>query len=210
MKMIIHLNMKKTLILLTLASLALFTACNSRQKAPEVSNDAAQIVLNNIFSRKSVRSYTDQPVPDEMVETLLRAAMSAPSGMNVQPWHFVVVNTREMLDRLAKEIPNRMLETAPLAIVVCGETMLGEGRPNNNWKMDASAATENLLLAAEAMGLGAVWTAADYDARADAVIEVLGIPSNVRPLCVVPIGFPAGNDQPKDKWKPERIHYNKW
>ncbi|MBO7118520.1 MAG: nitroreductase family protein [Bacteroidales bacterium] len=202
--------MKKTLILLTLASLALFTACNSRQKAPEVSNDAAQIVLNNIFSRKSVRSYTDQPVPDEMVETLLRAAMSAPSGMNVQPWHFVVVNTREMLDRLAKEIPNRMLETAPLAIVVCGETMLGEGRPNNNWKMDASAATENLLLAAEAMGLGAVWTAADYDARADAVIEVLGIPSNVRPLCVVPIGFPAGNDQPKDKWKPERIHYNKW
>jgi nitroreductase len=130
--------------------------------------------------------------------------------MNVQPWHFIVVNTREMLDRLAKEIPNRMLETAPLAIVVCGETMLGEGRPNPNWKLDASAATENLLLAAEAMGLGAVWTAADYDARADAVIEVLGIPSNARPLCVVPIGFPAGNDQPKDKWKPERIHYNKW
>ena len=206
----LHLNMKKTLILLAIASMAIFTACNSGQKAPETSNDAAQAVLNNIFSRKSVRSYTDQPVPDEMVETLLRAAMAAPSGMNVQPWHFIVVNTREMLDRLAKEIPNRMLETAPLAIVVCGETMLGEGRPNNNWKLDASAATENLLLAAEALGLGAVWTAADYDARADAVIEVLGIPSNARPLCVVPIGFPAGNDQPKDKWKPERIHYNKW
>lgn len=202
--------MKKALFLLAISSMAIFTACNSGQKAPEVSNDAAQVVLNNIFSRKSVRSYTDQPVPEEMVETLLRAAMSAPSGMNVQPWHFVVVNTREMLDRLAKAIPNRMLETAPLAIVVCGETMLGEGRPNPNWKLDASAATENLLLAAEAMGLGAVWTAADYDARADAVIEVLGIPSNVRPLCVVPIGFPAGNDQPKDKWKPERIHYNKW
>ena len=202
--------MKKILVLLAIASMAFLTACSSKQKAPETSIDTAQIVLDNIFSRKSVRSYTNQPVPEEMVETLLRAAMSAPTGMNVQPWHFVVVNTREMLDRMAKEIPNRMLETAPLAIVVCGETMLGEGRPNNSWKLDASAATENLLLAAEALGLGAVWTAADYDARADAVIEVLGIPSNVRPLCVVPIGFPAGNEQPKDKWKPERIHYNKW
>ncbi|MBQ4169081.1 MAG: nitroreductase family protein, partial [Bacteroidales bacterium] len=80
--------------------MAFFTACNSGQKAAETSNDAAQAVLNNIFSRKSVRSYTDQPVPEDMVETLLRAAMAAPSGMNVQPWHFIVVNTREMLDRL--------------------------------------------------------------------------------------------------------------
>lgn len=180
------------------------TSCNNtgKQISPE---QATQAVLDNIAARKSVRSYTADPVPDEMIEKMLRAAMSAPSAMNSQPWEFVVVRQRETLDTLASRLKYaKMLKGAPLAIAVCAHNEY------NLWEHDASAATENLLLAAEALGLGAVWTAANDEQRASVVIEQLGLPEGVWPLCVVSIGFPAGNEQPKDKWKPERIHYEKW
>ena len=104
-----------------------------------------------------------------------------------------------------------MLKGAPLAIIVCGETLWMGGTENPFWSQDCSAATQNLLLAAEAIGLGAVWTAAYPDEmRCAAISEAIGLPSTVKPLCVIPIGHPAGDDQPKDKWKPENIHYGKW
>ena len=115
-----------------------------------------------------------------------------------------------------------MIAQAPVVFVVCGETTMMRkpwGQPdaepeevlNGNWALDCSAAAENLLLAAEALGLGAVWTAAYPDEdRMNPVCEALGLPANVTPLCVIPCGYPAGDDQPKDKWKPENIHYDKW
>ncbi|MBQ1937295.1 MAG: nitroreductase family protein [Bacteroidales bacterium] len=177
--------------------------------------DATQAVLDNIAARTSVRAYTSEPVPEEMVETLLRAAMAAPSAMNRQPWEFVVVNDRAVLDTLAGKLRYaKMLVQAPLAIVVCAETMIthrdGSQSENGLWEHDASAATQNILLAAKALGLGAVWTAASDSERASVVKEALNIPGTIMPLCVIPIGFPAEDPEPKDKWKPEKIHYNKW
>ena len=147
--------------------------------------------------------------------------MAAPTGMNVQPWRFVVVRDQAVKDALAGP-RGGMIAQAPVVIVVCGETTMMRkpwGQPdaepeeveNGNWALDCSAATENLLLAAEAIGLGAVWTAAyPYPDRMEPVREALGLPANVMPLCVVPVGYPGGDDQPKDKWKPENIHYDKW
>ena len=176
------------------------------------SNGSADAALANIHARKSVRQFTAEPVSQEDVETILRAAMAAPTAMNIQPWSFVVLSERADLDALSDQLPYaKMLKQAPLAIVVCGETSMGEGRENIFWEQDCSAATQNLLLAAEALGLGAVWTAAYPDVdRCNAIKEALGMPENVMPLCVVPVGHPAGDNQPKDKWKPEKIHYGRW
>lgn len=164
------------------------------------------IVLENIFTRKSVRKFTSEPVSDKQVETLLKAAMAAPSAMNKQPWRFVVVNDKEKLASMAESLPYARLDTAPLAIVVCGD--LSDYK--KFWVDDCSAATENLLLAAEAMGLGAVWTAASDYERSAIVKNALELPENIHPLCIVPVGHPDGEFQPKDKWDPSKIHYNKW
>ena len=183
--------------------------------------DNAQTVLDTIFARKSVRSYTDQDVTPEQVETLLKAAMSAPTGMNLQPWRFVVVRDQEVKDKLAGP-RGGMIASAPVVIVVCGETTwthkpFGQpdaeevSEPNGNWTADCAAATENLLLAAESMGLGAVWTAGyPYEDRMNPAREVLGLPDNVSLYCLVPVGYPAGEAQPKDKWNPENIHQDRW
>ena len=169
-------------------------------------------VLENIHNRKSVREYTSEPVSKENIETMLQAAMAAPTAVNFQPWRFIVLDNKEDLNKLAEKLPYaKMLAQAPLAIVVCGETLWMGGAENPFWAQDCSAATQNLLLAAEALGLGAVWTAAYPDEqRCASIKEALGMPETVQPLCVIPIGHPAGENQPKDKWKPENIHYGRW
>ena len=189
--------------------------------APKQKEAAEPSALDVIFSRKSVRSYTDQAVTDEQIETLLRAAMAAPTGMNVQPWRFVVVRDQAVKDALAGP-RGGMIAQAPVVIVVCGETTMMRkpwGQPdaepveaeNPFWYEDCAAATENLLVAAEAIGLGAVWTACyPMPDRMEPTIAALGLPDNVKPFAVVPVGYPAGDDQPKDKWKPENVHYDRW
>ena len=203
--------MKKITLVIILLVMTAASCCFAQEK-----KDAREAVLENIANRKSVRAFTDEPVSDADIETLLRAAMAAPTAMNRQPWEFVVINDRDTLKALAGKLRHaRMLEQAPLAIVVCAETMLTlrDGRQVENmfWEHDASAATENLLLAAEAIGLGAVWTAASDPERSKEVKAALGITGTIMPLCVVPIGHPANPDEkPKDKWKPEKIHWNRW
>ena len=174
--------------------------------------NSAEAVLNNIHSRKSVRSFTSQPVSEEQVETLLRAAMAAPTAVNFQPWRFVVVTEREQLDAMAEILPYaKMLRQAPAAIVVCGETLWMGGNENPYWQQDCAAATQNLLLAVEALGLGAVWTGVYPNQDLYPKLHnYLNLPSTVQPFCCIPVGHPAGNEQPKDKWKPENIHYGKW
>ncbi len=171
--------------------------------------------LSVIAARCSVRSYDQsRDVDGATVEALLKAAMSAPTAVNLQPWEFVVVKDKATLEALAKT--NRfggMIAHAPLAVVVCGDTIQeARGEPNKWWMLDCSAATENLLLAATAKGLGAVWTAVyPHDERISAVRQVLNIPDRFIPLCIVPIGYPADSSaKPKDKWKPEKIHNDKW
>ena len=195
----------KRIKLILVSLLCMMTLSGFAQEKP-VNQDA----LDNIHARKSVRSYTDENVTPEQVETLLRAAMAAPSGMNAQPWRFVVVREQEVKNKLAGGF-NKMIAKAPVVIVVCGKTTNKTGGQNGNWTADCAVAAENLLLAAEALGLGAVWTACyPYEDRMKPTIEALGLPDEVKPLCIIPVGHPAGKDKPKDKWNPENIHYDKW
>lgn len=201
--------MKSRFLLIALAALT-FTAMTSCSDSTE--NSKLDAVLENIHNRKSVRQFTSEPVSDEHIEIMLKAAMAAPTAVNYQPWRFVVVTEREELDAMADVLPYaKMLKQAPLAIVVCGETTWMGGNENPYWQQDCAAATENLLLTVEALGLGAVWTGVYPNAElVNPLSEFLGLPGNVKPFCAIPIGHHDGTTQPKDKWKPENIHYGKW
>ena len=166
-------------------------------------------VLSNIHSRKSVRDFDkDKAVSKEMLETLLKAAMAAPSAVNFQPWQFVAVTDGKSLNALGNSLPYaKMLLSATAAIAVCGDPAISE----LYWEVDCAAATENILLAAEALGLGAVWTATHpHEDRMQSTRTILNIPSNILPLNVIAIGFPKAQEQPKDKFKVEKIHWEKW
>ncbi len=183
------------------------------EEQPDGATGATTQTLDCIMTRTSVRDYLDKDVDEKMTEQLLRAAMAAPTAGNRQPWRFVVVRERATLDTLAARFkPMQMAAKAPLAIVVCGDltaTFTGEGQ--GYWIQDCSAATENLLLAAHAMDLGAVWCGvAPLKDRMDFVSRLLNLPDSVRPLNVVCIGWPAAPQQPKDKWHPEYIHQSTW
>ena len=186
-------------------------ALDDKSADAEQSFNAEQAVLNNIATRTSIRDYEARPVEKEKIEKMLRAAMAAPTAMNKQPWHFVVVDQRPLLDALADANPYaKMIKKAPLAIVVCGDTeKMIEGGGRDFWIQDASAATENMLLAAHALGLGAVWTGAyPAEERCQAIGKALSLSSNLIPLNMVVIGYPAEHPQPKEKFKEENISYN--
>lgn len=212
--------MKHNLILAGLATAAALFFAGCGQPAPDAADNGAS-ALSVIMNRKSVRSFTGEKISQEQIETILKAAMAAPTAINIQPWQFVVVNDDALLEQLYGGNPRgAMFTQAGTVIFVCGETEMSrpgrdggepEAAPNQFWSQDCSAATENLLLAVEALGLGAVWTALYPDEmRSKPIADALGLPENVKPLCAVPVGYPAGEDQPKDKWKPEKIHYNRW
>jgi len=163
-----------------------------------------------LMTRRSVRAYTDEPVSDEQVQTILAAGMQAPSANNRQPWHLVVLRRRERLDALAEVLPfGKMLAQAPLGIVVCADAGL---QPNAGyWTQDCAAATQNILLACHALGLGAVWIGVyPRDERVTALRELLSLPETVIPLCAIAIGWPAERPAPIDRFRPERIHEEQW
>ena len=197
--------------MLVVALAAMLTACNGQNEVKNESNDNG--MLETIMTRTSIRQYTDQPVEKEKIEAMLRAGMAAPTAVNAQPWHFVVVSDKAKLGELAAANPHAgMLKSAPLAIVVCGDmTKAMEGKGRQFWIQDCSAATENILLAAHAQGLGAVWTALyPMEERIQPVSEALKLPDTLIPLCTVVIGYPAEQPEPKDKWKPEDVSYNEF
>ena len=203
--------MKKLRLLLAVALATMLTACNGQSEVKNESNDNG--MLETIMTRTSIRQYTDQPVEKEKIEAMLRAGMAAPTAVNAQPWHFVVVSDKAKLGELAAANPRAgMLKSAPLAIVVCGDmTKAMEGKGRQFWIQDCSAATENILLAAHAQGLGAVWTALyPMEERIQPVSEALKLPDTLIPLCTVVIGYPAEQPEPKDKWKPENVSYNEY
>lgn len=169
--------------------------------------------IKNIMTRVSVREFTGEKISDAQIDTLLRAAMAAPSAINKQPWAFIVVTDEALIAQLGEALPYSRCSNHPaVAIIPCGDLSKAiPGEMANFWINDVSAATENLLLAAHAMGLGAVWTGLHPDMnRAKMVQEMLGLPEHIIPLCVVPVGVPAEQPEVKDKYKPENIHYNAW
>jgi len=170
-------------------------------------------IIETILQRKSVRHYGAGEIPKEDLETIMRAGMAAPSGMNKQPWAFVAVRDRQQLDMLGDALPYaKMLLQATAAVIVCGDLRTLSNEEAKLWVQDTSAATENILLAAEALGYGAVWTAVYPEAdRMKPVVEILGLPERVIPLNAIAVGQPLEDrDRPKNKWKPEKIHYDHW
>ena len=214
--------MKRFVLSALLMGTLLMCGCQCENQQEE-SAPVYETVLSNILQRKSVRSYTSDTIASDVMENLLRAAMAAPSGRDWRPWSFVVITDKSRLGEIFEGNFNMpKFEQAAAIVVICADTTVSRppadnpnGEPvvqvNHLWRDDMGAVTENLLLLAEAYGLGACWTACyPYADRMEPVKRALALPATVVPYCVVPIGYPAGNEQPKDKWDPARIHYNVW
>ena len=204
----------KKLVFAMAAAMLILGACTPQtdENKNEATADNGNAAIENIMTRTSIRQYKDQPVEQEKVDILLKAAMAAPTAVNLQPWHFIVITDKPTIDLLSGRQPTN----APLLIAVCGDTdktTMPDGKTKlpDFWVEDVSAATENLLLAAHALGLGAVWTGV-YPAmeRVAEVANVLNCPQNIVPMAVVRIGYPDEAPEPKDKFKEENISYNKF
>lgn len=165
-----------------------------------------------ISERKSVRKYTGELISKPDIEKILKAAMAAPSAMHMLPWKFVVVSEPDTLKQLSAQLPfAQMLEKAGTAIVVCAVPEEAAGSNEAYAILDCACASENILLAAEALGLGAVWTAVYPDEQLMvSVRKVLNIPGDVIPLNIIPVGHPAGEESVQDKYNPVNIHWGKW
>lgn len=170
-------------------------------------------VIDAIMTRRSVRKFTGEKVDAPDIDTMLRAGMAAPSAVNVQPWAFIVVTDRKVLDDLCARLPYaKMLDRAGAAIVVCGLPSKDGQFAKDFWPLDCSAATENILLAAHALGYGAVWTAVYPDARKIADVRAAcKIPADAIPFNVIPLGVPVEPESaPQDKYNPGSVHADAW
>ena len=167
-------------------------------------------VMKAILSRRSIRKYKPDPIPDDLLRELLEAAMSAPSSDNRQPWHFVVIDDRSTLDGITRFHPiSFMLKGAPLAIAICGDLHAAKG--SEVWVQDCSAATENLLIAANACGLGAVWLGIyPTKARVCGLKGLLSLPQDIVPLALVAIGYPAEKKPRENRYNENKVHRNTW
>jgi len=166
--------------------------------------------IKAIHNRRSVRNYQDKPVADELITKILAAGMAAPSARNQQPWEFVVITDKIILEKIPSINPfTQMAAKAPLAILICGNLELET--TSGYWVIDCAAATQNMLLCAHALGLGAVWTGTyPNEERMDGYTELLSIPEFVIPHSLIVVGYPVEQPPPEDRFKPDRIHYNEW
>ena len=203
------------IILLGLIAYLLYINKFGNKSASVSSTDTTNFktALDVINARKSVRHFTDKIVSKEDLVTIVKAGMAAPTAVNKQPWHFIIINERKTLNDLSLGLPNaQMIKQATAAIIVCGN--LHKALPDEAseyWIQDCSAATENMLLAVEAMGLGAVWTGVyPNKERIGFIKSFFKLPDYIIPLNVIPIGYPTGEDKPKNKFKEENISWNKF
>jgi len=165
--------------------------------------------IEAIMSRRSIRKYIDKKIPEETITKLLKAAMNAPSAHNRQPWHFIAVDDRETLNKVPEYHQySKMLENASHAIVVLGDN---EVQTSDFWIHDCSAATENILIAANALGLGAVWLGVHpHETLIEGTKKLFNIPAHVTPLGIISLGYPEETKPPRENYNPERVHKNKW
>lgn len=166
--------------------------------------------MEAIYSRRSVRQYTSKPVSRELVRDILKAAMSAPSAGNERPWHFIILTDRAILDEIPKFHPySAMLKQASAAILVCGDPALEKHK--GYWVLDCAAASENILLAAHAKGLGAVWCGVyPTEDRVQNLKKLLHLPEQITPFSLIPLGFPAEIKDVPDRFDGSRVHDNRW
>ena len=169
-------------------------------------------LLQFIFTRRSIRKFTGREIPESMLADLLKAAMAAPSAVAKDPWHFIVLRTRTSLDRLAAVLPNgQMLKDATAALIVCGDLQKAHDQELSFLLQDVSAATENILLAANALGLGGCWLGIHpREERIAAVSTLFTIPENVIPVAGIALGWPAQESSPRTRYNPACIHQEQW
>lgn len=170
--------------------------------------DITNETLKTIFNRKSVRSFEDKPIPKEIINILFRAGMAAPSAKNRQLWEFFLIDDRKILDDLSAKLPHaKMLVQTPAAIMICGDTE--DKYESGFWDQDCSAATQNILLASESLGLGAVWIGVyPREDRVKIVQGIFKLPRNIVPLNIIPIGYPNETPEVINKWNPAKLHHN--
>lgn len=189
---------------------ATFFSCSEKKSDNQMSVQDA--VYSNILTRTSVRQYTDQTVEQGKIDTLLRAGMAAPSAGNKQPWRFIVIQDKDIISAIADSAGKKPAQNAPLLIAICGDS--NDTFPEDAfdfWVEDCSAVTENMLLAAHSMGLGACWLGFYPRKEGVAILRsILNIPNYIIPLSVISVGYPNESPAPKDKWDAEKIHYNRW
>ncbi len=168
--------------------------------------------ITAILTRRSIRDYTTHPVPEDLVRLLVEAGMSAPSAFNERSSEFIVINDRKVLDEIFQLNTKAMqIKKASVAIVICGNQAKEKFPGKGFWQLDGSVAAENILLAAHAVGLGAVWTAIyPYEDRMAAVKKLLNLPEQVLPLAILPIGYPAEKKFRENRFDPARYHQNRW
>lgn len=166
--------------------------------------------LEAILTRRSIRRYTAEPVAEDLIKKLLEAAMYAPSAHNQQPWQFIVIQDRQVLDKIPEFHPHSsMLKSAPLAILVCGDS--SRFKSPYFWPQDCAAATQNILLAAKALGLGTVWMGVyPRENLMEGMRTLFKIPEGVVPFSLIAVGYPAEEKLRPERFDEQRIHYNRW
>ena len=194
--------MKKLLSVYCFVVLCFFISCSMANSSSQNS------AIENILNRKSVRKYSDKKIEKEKIDTILRCAMAAPSGMNKQPWEILVVTDKEKLEKIAEVAPNASYaKNSQVTIIVCGDKNISD----KFWEQDCCAVTENILLAVEALGLGAVWCMVyPSDERVAGIKSLFNLPENIIPLNIIPIGYPFAKEEPKQKYNIKKIHNNNW
>jgi nitroreductase len=167
-------------------------------------------LYDGLITRRSIRKYSDYPVSRDIIEKIVKAGMYAPSAVNCQPWHFVIIDDTKIFNDIMDVHPySKMLEGAQWAILVLGDEKL-EHAPGY-WAVDCGAATQNILLAAHAEGLGAVWLGLHpREERKKAISELFSLPDHILPFSLISLGYPAEEKETPDRYKKDRIHYNQW
>lgn len=168
--------------------------------------------LEVLYTRRSIRAFTSEPVDEETVKALLSAAMIAPTAGNSQGWRFIVITDRARLDAIAEVHPfAKMAKDAPLAILVCGDTENVPERYKAYWAIDGAAAIQNILLAGRALNIGTVWCGVHpVPEREAAMRELFALPAHINPVGLVIAGHPAQPFKREDRYDSEKVHHNTW
>lgn len=196
-------------VMIVVSVMSISSCGKSDSKYAPLPDPDGSISIHNIMTRTSVRNYTGRQVPKDTVNLMLRAAMAAPSAMNKQPWMFVVLENKDARNALGEAMGANIsdkVKTAGAVVVVCANTDSIDKTAPEFWPQDLSAATQNLLLAANAMHLGAVWCGVYPDPeKVNTVSQTLNLPSNLIPFNIITVGYPKAIQDPKEKWDPKKI-----
>lgn len=166
--------------------------------------------LEALKTRRSIRKYTDNKIPEETIKELIKCAMYSPSAFDYQPWHFIVIDKKEIFDKILKAASHaEMIKEASHVVILCGDSKLEENI--GLLIQDISAATQNLLLAAHTYGLGAVWVGIyPFEEIVNGIRDVFNLPDNIIPVSMAVLGYPGESPEQPERYKEERVHINKW